>query len=334
MLSIKQLVLMIFMCVVIILQQVKIIFMDFPHQITIDVRESVEALDEDVEERNILKNNNSSHEFSKFLQDSKSMTNDYLINCSTVQEIKIGKLLGQGSRKSVYLGHFRGMKVAVKTLSFDSQNQRECMEGETNRFINCRNFPYLMALNEIVLHTQLKHPGFIQLLGYCIRDVINPPVPDQLVHEQSIVSVFEYGNVFRPKMKLDMKKSLQYAVDLCEILDYLEHSPLGSLYMRDFNVGNVLIHADHLKLSDIDLITAREPECTPSAECSFGVTCNNGTCVGQNAKAMMEKLQLRFFPYLFSNVPANISADLSLLENYNVTASQAKNKLQDIMTRI
>ena len=81
---------------------------------------------------------------------------------------------------------------------------------------------------------------------------------------------------------------------------------------------------------DIDLITAREPECILNIECSFGATYNNGTCIGQNAKAMMEKVQTRFLGHLFSN----ISTGLRPLQKHTVTASQAKNRLQDIMARL
>ena len=336
MLSIKQLVLIIFMCVIIIIQQTKIMFRDFPHT-TIGIRDSLRNIEQDVMGRSMQTSNSSKHQSSHFLQDSKIMWNGYQINCTTIHDIKIERLLGQGSRRTVYLGHFRGERVAVKTMSFDAQNRtkmRACVEGARNRFVNCWNFPYLMALNEILLHTQLKHQGFIQLLGYCVRDVINPPVPDQLVHKKNIVSVFEFGDEFLPTMKLNMKKKLQFAEDLCELLDYLEHSPLGSLYMKDLNVGNVLMHAGHLKLSDIDRITASEADCTTSAGCSFGVTCNNGTCVGQNAKAMMEKVQSRFFPLLFSNVSTNIATDLGHLQKQNATASYAKQKLQEIVTRL
>ena len=334
--SIKQLLIILFLSIIIILQQVKIIYMDIPYQCGIhsDEKDCYATMKEDLTERRLWANSSNVHQFSNNLQDSK-MTNGYLINCTTVQEIKIGKLLGKGSRKSVYSGKFQGTKVAVKTMSFDSQNQRECLKKTNNKFVNCRNFPYLMALNEIVLHTQLKHPGLIKLLGYCIRDVLNPPLPDQPVHKQNIVSVFEYGTRFSPTMKITLKQRLQFAVDLCDILDYMEHSPLGSLYMRDLNSANIRLHDAHPKLSDIDRITAREPQCSTSLDCKFAVTCNNGTCVGQNAKAMMAKLTTSIFRHLLSHkqVPDNIASELdSLRTDNNMTASQVRDKLINLMT--
>ena len=103
----------------------------------------------------------------------KIIAKNYLINCSTLEEIKMDRILGRGSRKTVHLGHFRGMKVAVKTVSFKSQNLRKCAKEAGQIYVNCYNFPYLMALNDIVINSQLKHPGILQLLGAC-RKAVRP----------------------------------------------------------------------------------------------------------------------------------------------------------------
>ena len=299
---------------------------------------SAEEKSVSVEEKNISGEENETPHHTSLLNISLSPTignNGYLINCTNIAEIKIGKTLGKGSRKIAYLGIFRGRTVAVKTLSLQSLNLRECKEVETDRFVNCRNFPNMMALNEIVLHTQLKHPGFIQLLGYCVKDVLNPPLPGVPANKQHIVSVFEYGEKYKSSRKYSLRERLQFALDLCDVLDYLEHSPLGSLHMMDFNAANTVLHQGHLKLSDIERLSATEPQCSDS--CSFGLSCNKGRCTGHNAKDMMRMLRSRFFPKLLSGggLPVNISEELEQLRtDKHLTAAQAKVTIKSIMQKI
>ena len=266
---------------------------------------------------------------------------DYPINCSNINEIKIIRLLGRGTWRNVHLGYFHGTKVAVKTMSYKAQNTRECVQTARRRFHNCRILPYMMALNEIVLYSQLQHPGFIQLLGYCVKDVVAPPrlSGDNEVTQQSMVSVFEYGTEYSQRMKLTPTQRLQFAADLCDIVDYMEHSAIGSLYMEDFNSSNVLIHSGHLKLSDIERLSAIEPQCRENkqAPCLFDLPCSNGTCVGHNAKIMMMKLKTHFFPHLLSgkDVSENIANELTKLHlDTKMSASQLKHRIYKIIDKI
>ena len=247
---------------------------------------------------------------------------NYIINCSNVAEIKIGKLLGTGNRKSVYLGTFRGEKVAVKIVGFESRNFVKCKNSKksTPFHVDCYNYPYLMALTEIVLHNELKYPGFTPLLGYCVKDVFNPPLKDVPANQQALVSVFEFGDEYSTEMDFPLSKRLQFAVDLCETLEYLEHSPLGSLYMLDFKPINHRIHSGHLKLSDIERLTYKGKGGRHS-----------------NAENMMKLLRDFFFPHLLSckEASTDICIELSQLKkDENNTASEAKHKLLNLMKRI
>ena len=259
----------------------------------------------------------------------------YAINCSNINEIQLGEFLGKGARKTVHLGIFRGMKVAVKTISSDQI--KDCQDNSKNKFESCRNFLTMMALNEIILHSQLSHPGLIQLLGYCVRDVLSTPIASQPIHKQSVVSVFEYAAVFEHNRTLPFVNRLQYAIDLCDVLDYLSRSPLGSLYIPDFARHNVMIHGGHLKFSDIEGLSAKEPLCTANKPCGGNVTCDeDGVCSGYNAQIMMACLRFRFLqPYLLRpiGVSEEIAQELQLFQqDYDrMNAFQAKERLSKIM---
>ena len=66
------------------------------------------------------------HSFSKTENLLELARKRYTINCSNIEDIKLGRKLGMGNFKTTFIGYFRGMKVAVKVpnenLTVDALN--------------------------------------------------------------------------------------------------------------------------------------------------------------------------------------------------------------------
>jgi len=103
------------------------------------------------------------------------------INCSTINELKIFKRIGQGMDKVAFLGEFRGMKVAVKTCKVTDENCIKVFNRHLNdplleladALVNdCTNSAMRQFLIEIVYHTVLKsHPQIVRFHGFCLHKV-------------------------------------------------------------------------------------------------------------------------------------------------------------------
>ena len=136
---------------------------------------------------------------------------------------------------------------------------------------------------------ELQHPGIIKLLGYCVRDSnpvevnINDPLS-----QHGVVAVYEYGENFQREKIQSLPGKLMIAEQLADLLDYMEHSPLGSLTMLDPKADNFKLVDGRLKVSDIDLFNAKEPLCSTQT-CHFNITCQNGRCAGYNAKRLFRQ---------------------------------------------
>ena len=65
------------------------------------------------------------------------------------KEVQIGKRIGKGSFAEVFEGKWQGMKVAIKRgLRFDKGHEKS-------------------FLNEIHIHSKLRHPNVVQFIGAC-----------------------------------------------------------------------------------------------------------------------------------------------------------------------
>ena len=54
---------------------------------------------------------------------------------------------------------------------------------------------------------------------------------------------------------------VKHAIELADLLDYLEHSPAGSMIIGDFKLGQFILVDGTIKLGDLDDLSATEPEC-------------------------------------------------------------------------
>ncbi|XP_045201852.1 extracellular tyrosine-protein kinase PKDCC-like [Mercenaria mercenaria] len=263
----------------------------------------------------------------------------YLINCSNIHEVQLLSKIGHGVSKQTFKADFRGMLVAVKMITRHQSEVKSCIDkinegherkGELRS--RCFVFPTMKLMKEILLLEQMSHPGFAQLLGYCVR---NEESETADLTERGIVSVFELGE--RVKIynlqTLTWQQRLKLATELADFLNYLEYSPLGSLRIRDFKEEHFLMIGNSLKMIDLDDVDNLEPTCHvyvsadaqaelaksgKSNGCEFNLTCQRGLCAGFNAKQNIKFMNKLFFKKLLypTIFPKAISQEIgSLLED-------------------
>ncbi|CAL1546614.1 unnamed protein product, partial [Lymnaea stagnalis] len=189
----------------------------------------------------------------------------------------------------------------------------------------CYTFPTARLMKEILLSEQLRHHNLVSLLGYCVRSEESDSTD---ISEHGVISVYELGArfVLDNLQILPWQARLQHAIEMADLLDYLEHSPLGSLIVPDFKEGHLVMVNGSLKLIDLDDVNSLEPECDPQdsrqGQCPYSLRCARALCEGFNAKENlknMNKLVLKrlLFPISFPEavIPkiGQLNADLDSL---------------------
>ena len=265
-----------------------------------------------------------------------------IVNCTNVDELVIGRLRSQNDQKQTYAGTFRGIKVAVKVL-YQKGRDMHCQK-HGGYYKSCYYYPYLRMLYTIFLNKQLRHPGISNLLGYCVRDVHHPPLPEDAILKQGVIAVFESGDKFIMNNESSLSERLQFAYQLADVLDYLANSPIGSVHVGDFMPNNLETINGQLKIPDLENSYVLEPKCVvanETVECPHRVECVDGTCVGHNAKRMMEKAEQRFFSkWLMSTDSTDLKyendlAMLSLLlKEPSTTAAKLKRAVKTVLKKI
>lgn len=237
---------------------------------------------------------------------------DMLFDCTNLNSIKIVREIGRGIYKAVYLGTYgSGAKVAVKTGLYKS-----CVaNGE--RFWNCWHDSRIKLHAEIHLSQELKHPNILELLGYCYR---GKRIETASLVDEGLVAVYEYGEPLNQTFLREspIRWRLQAAIDLLDLLHYLDKSPIGSLRFQDLRRRHFLLKNGVLKLIDLEGLHNVEPICRdleqsnrdPDAnriiyetikpnECSrLNLSCVDGYCAGFNAMNGLRKMNFFMLQYM------------------------------------
>ena len=212
----------------------------------------------------------------------------YPFNCTNISKMKLKKKIGHGVSKQTFLGELQGHPgVAVKMVTRHIHDVKTCLDslrggggggggggaggggrgGEDEEAADtagarsrCYAYSTLKLMKEVLLAEQLSHPNVAQLLGYCVRSEESDSTD---VAEHGVVSVFELGSrfVLDGLQILPWPVKLRHALELADLLDYLQRSPLGSLVIPDFKEGHFVIVNSSLKLIDLDDVNNVEPAC-------------------------------------------------------------------------
>ncbi len=237
--------------------------------------------------------------------EAKYWTHHQIFDCDNMHKLRLVKELGHGHFKRTFLGEYGddGTKVAVKVPT--KPDHCLAVEDKRDRF-RCVRAHIEKFTKEVMYLQQLQHPNIIELLGFCMRnELLDAPTP----MESGMIAVFEYGDEVSMDdlMSVPFHARLRIAIEIIDLLIYLENSPLGSLKMRDVKPKHLLSVEGKLKLIDVDAMTSLEMPCprpndppnktiermvwllgtTMPTDCQYGTTCQEGICKGYNARRNM-----------------------------------------------
>ncbi|XP_078702338.1 extracellular tyrosine-protein kinase PKDCC-like [Branchiostoma floridae x Branchiostoma belcheri] len=260
-----------------------------------------------------------------------------LLTCEDIAGIRVSRPMGRGVTKVVELGEYRGHGVAVKRVLPTVKDVRECKKTlESSGWNQCFVFPNYKLLKEILLLQQLKHPNIVQLLGYCVQS----EATGENLADHGVVSVTEMGTKFHVgrARKLDWKMRLKIAIDLAGLLDYLEHSPMGSLLMADFKVEQFVWVGGKVKLTDLDDVSNVERKCMVDSDCQIdrrdvGVPCANGSCNGLNAKHNMNGAFKAILRHLLVHSGTEETSLREDLRSLNISAATLHSRLLQLLDK-
>ena len=274
-----------------------------------------------------------SYPFSKTANLLELARKRYTINCSNIEDIKLGRKLGMGNFKTTFIGYFRGMKVAVKVpnenLTVDALNacikrifapaQKEGTAEAVRACLSssCNLWTASQFLHEILNHAVLNFTGITQNLGYCIG--YNFTGTNSEVFSRGIVSVFEYGSPLHLRELTDapLIGRIRHCRDLAKLILELQFSAVGSVAYTDFHFRHFKMADGRIKVIDMDdWVTPVEPRCGPRSDltiedlrqyrvqnkynvtCKFGVQCVDGQCLGNNVMENVYNFVDKFFAAL------------------------------------
>ena len=281
---------------------------------------------------------------------------NHMFNCTNIHMIELESKIGHGVSKQTFKGNYHGVPVAVKMVTRHQKDVRTCINAinfsdpnSAEQRSRCFVFPTMKLMKEILLLEQLDHPGFVPLLGYCVRSEESDTSD---LSERGVVSVFELGKRF-PLGSLQImpwQERIGHAIALAEFLYFLETSPLGSLRVRDFKDSHFLMVKSRLAMIDLDDVDNLEPSCdryinnnsniqTAKPDCEFNLPCTKGMCIGFNAKQNMKFMNKIFFSRLLypKKFPESIIDEVGFLssdiDSYTTTASDILERLKHLLEK-
>ncbi|XP_058605580.1 extracellular tyrosine-protein kinase PKDCC isoform X2 [Onychostoma macrolepis] len=220
------------------------------------------------------------------------------IGCEELSGIKAVEFLGSGYTKTVLKAALpQGLFVALKSVNHQGTDMRLCMEDFQDSQ-GCNELVSFKLRKEIVLLQRLQHPNIVELKGQCQDSAL----------VGGITAVLEQG------MPLQMIQLLQspweerfrVCLGLVRLLQYLSHSPLGSVALLDFQPRQFVMVSGELKLTDLDDASIQEPACQEDSDCllqfplrNFTLQCSpSRTCEGLNEMKNLYNAYRYFFTYL------------------------------------
>lgn len=264
------------------------------------------------------------------------------LSCKDIDYIRISQAIKVGSKKYVDRAILRpqNTEVVIKSQGNDQETKIKCMKRVYDAD-KCHNMGNYHLMREILLLSILKHPGIVNLIGFCIRgDSINYDIK-----KKGLLLVLEAGTPVTPGIlsytQWDIR--MRFAIQLAEMLKYLEESPLGSVELLGIRMDDfVTTRENKLKLVDLDDVNLDEKTCQSDADCKIPtaslahISCESGRCKDWNAKNNMQRVGASLFNELLSNPPSAISRGINELKQsimlLNITANQIIPKLKGMQT--
>ena len=238
---------------------------------------------------------------------------NYEINCTNVHEIALNKrIVGHGVSKRTYRGKFRGRRVAVKMVTMQELYSKDCIEDgldKTKPDHVCYRLSNMKLMKEILMVQQLDHQSLMTLLGFCLRSE-ETKGDDMSTH--GLVAVYQYAQQLLPRDMAcwTLQTRLKKAVELFDLFDYFQHSPIGSIQFPDLKLAHFLWADNRIKVHDFDDVNIKEPPCV-NGTCEYGAKCVQNACVGYAHRMNLWKINFEFSRYFY---PAMYFDDVPVLK--------------------
>ena len=166
-------------------------------------------------------------------------------NTSSVEEIKLGDKIGDGSYGEVFKAEWCGKRVAAKRI------RPVFFEGDYDGSIRAAFLEKFKSEWEIL--RSLQHDNIVQYYT-----VILPPAPETpiIVTELLECDLAKYLRESESKPKLPFSEVIKILLDVAQALHYL-HSRKEPIVHRDLASKNVLLtKSKHAKIADLGLAKA------------------------------------------------------------------------------
>ncbi|XP_041061003.1 megakaryocyte-associated tyrosine-protein kinase isoform X2 [Carcharodon carcharias] len=142
-----------------------------------------------------------------------------------MQQLTLGDQIGEGEFGAVFQAEYMGQKVAVKNIKCDVMAQS--------------------FLEETSVMTKLQHRNLVKLLGVVMDNGLY--IVTEFMGKGNLVNYLRT----RGRSVVTLKQLIQFGLDICEGMEYLESK---KLVHRDLAARNILIADDNIaKVSDFGL---------------------------------------------------------------------------------
>ncbi|XP_033637204.1 extracellular tyrosine-protein kinase PKDCC-like [Asterias rubens] len=271
------------------------------------------------------------------------------LSCRDIEAVELKERLGRGVTKDVYRGVYRGESIAVKVVTSKVEDIKACMRRKNyHKFSDCFVHANYKLMKEVALSMQLDHPNVIKSLGMCTRS-------KTAMSKHGMIAIYEIGDKTANSVlkKLPWDTRLDMSIEIADLLDYLQRSPLGSLAVWDFKTRQFVIVKGKITLVDLDDLSAQELSCEKHTDCNIKVDtdygrenivpndsglvpCVNSTCYGLNSKFnVISAMRGLVGQALLSDPPPFIKYRLDNItmaaSQGQLNASQLKGSLQQLI---
>eukprot|EP00118_Oscarella_pearsei_P009369 m.53943 g.53943 ORF g.53943 m.53943 type:complete len:885 (+) comp34291_c0_seq2:525-3179(+) len=224
-----------------------------------------------------------------------------LLGCGHIDAIQImGKVeseLANGDML-IHRGLYGAQEVIVKSVEPNSDFIRKCCR-QMKRDV-CVQLANYKLVREIVLLQDLQSDYVLKILGRCVRgDFVSTDTA-----RRGVALVTENAATLSLNMlqSLSWEDKLDVVKQVLALLDFLRHSPLGSMEIALFSVEKLVMTSGKVKLGQVSQLTSEEPSCGSASDCvisaqPFGPqpSCINFHCVGHNSLANLQNAYDRIF---------------------------------------
>ncbi|XP_069134592.1 uncharacterized protein [Argopecten irradians] len=258
------------------------------------------------------------------------------MTCKDIDYLRVSRSVKISRRKFVDQAFIdkRGSEVIIKSQAVDLDSKIKCMQSKYD-VDKCQVMGNYNLLREIVFLAVLEHPIIVKLQGFCIRgDSIN-----YNIRKKGIILVTEPGMTVNIAnlASYNWKSKILYAIQLTDLLKYLEKSPLGSLNLGTVKANDFVLVDQWIKLVDLDELSFEERVCQIDTDCKIigvNIPCQNGRCVGRNTKQNLRTIGVELLEQLLMNPPPSETDKVNKLKQKILTLEISTSELMDELNEL